>query len=198
MTAEEHSRDESGESTRRSFMKASAAGVASTALATSGIGTVAAQDDGGILDEGWKALIFADNFHPNARFAFVSGVVEWTPNYGDVQDSWFSDYDTYHIRWLNTDEVVPLFVAQDAEIGEYDQDLGFIPDVDGNQDDQPQLFQMNEEWTPFSDNERLITVNVNPVGEDEENQILESDDWWQDGGADGGTTTTNGNSTNGD
>lgn len=181
MTDEEIPRVDTGESTRRSFMKTGATGVAGAVLATTGVGTAVAQDDG-ILDEGWKALIFADNFHPEARFTFVSGVVEWTPNYGDVQDSWFTDYDTYQIRWLNTDEVVPLFVAQDVNIGEYDEDLGFIPDVDGDDQNQPQLFEMNEEWTPFSDNQRLITVNVSPVPEDEENQILENEDWWQDVG----------------
>jgi len=177
---------------RRSFIKKGAA--ASGALALGASGVVAGQDgddDGGIgdLDDNWKALTFISNFHPNARFTFVSGVVEWVPNYGDVRDSFFSDFNTYHIRWLNTDEVVPLFVAEDANVGEYDEDLGFIPDVndDGN---QPQLFEMNREWTPFSDNERLITVNVGPVGEDTEDAILENQDWWRETGDEGTATPT--------
>lgn len=177
-----------GGETRRSFLQKSAvASVAAGAIA-SGVG--GAQDFD--LDDEWKALIFADNFHPEARFTFVSGVVEWTPNYGDVRDSWFSDYNTYHIRWLNTDEIVPLFVAHDAEIGEYDQELGFIPDADDDPD-QPQLFEMNQEWTPFGDNPRLVEVDASPVAEDEEDQILENDDWWQSGGNE--TTTSNGTAT---
>ena len=175
------------DSTRRSFMKTSAAGIASAALATTGVGTAVAQDDG-VLDEGWKGLIFANNFHPQARFTFVSGVTEWTPNFGEVQDNWFSGYDTRMIRWFNTGEVVPLFVAQDANVGEFNQELGFVADVDDDPN-QPQVFEMDQEWTPFGDSPRFITVNVSPVPEDEEDQILENEDWWQDAGAEGGTTT---------
>lgn len=174
---------------RRSFIKKGA--LATGALALGASGNAAAQRGSGQFeDEGWQALTFIDNFHPNARFSFVSGVVEWVPNYGDVRDSFFTDYNTYQIRWLNTDEVVPLFVAEDADIGEYDSDLGFVPDADDDPD-QPQLYQMNQEWTPFGDNERLITVNANPVNEDDEDDILETQDWWQisDSGSDGATST---------
>lgn len=172
---------------RREFMKKGALATGALALGASGTGA-AQQDDDGALDEGWEALIFIDNFHPNARFTFVSGVVEWVPNYGDVRDTFFTDYNTYHIRWLNTDEVVPLFVAEDAPIGEYDSDLGFIPDEDDDPN-QPQLYQMNREYAPFGDNERLIEINANPVGEDEEDQILDTEDWWQP--TDDGTPTGN-------
>lgn len=164
---------------RRSFLKKGA--LAMSALTVGASGTAIAQEDDGVfgdLDDAWKALIQADNFHPNAQFTFVSGVIEWSPNYGNVQDSWFSDYNTYQIRWLNTDEIVPLYVAQDANIGEYDEELGFIPDADDDQN-QPQLFEMNQEWTPLSDNNRLITVNASPVTEEEEDGILENQDWWQ-------------------
>lgn len=160
-------------------MKKSALAMGGLAIGASGTAT-AQEDDGvfGDLDDAWKGLIQIDNFHPNARFTFVSGVIEWAPNYGDVQDSWFSDYNTYQIRWLNTDEIVPLYVAHDANIGEYDEELGFIPDADDDQN-QPQLFEMNREWTPFDDNNRLITINASPVGEEEEDDILETQDWWQ-------------------
>jgi len=175
--------------TRRSFLKKGAVATAGVAAASGGVSAQDGDDDFGDLDDNWKALTFIDNFHPNARFTFVSGVVEWVPNYGDVTDSWFSEYNTRMIRWLNTDEVVPLFVAHDAEVGEYDDDLGFVTDADDD-GNQPQLFEMNREWTPFGDNERLITVNVSPVGEDEEDRILQDEDWWQDGGnAQNGTET---------
>lgn len=174
----------SSDETRRSFLKK---GAVATAGATAASGVASAQNDddddgidvGGDLDDNWKALIFASNFHPEARFAIVSDVVEWTPNYGDVRDSWFSDYNTRQIRWMNTGEIVSLFVAHEANVGEYDDDLGFITDPDDDQN-QPQLFEMNREWTPFGDNPRLVTVNVSPVGEDTEDGILENDDWWQD------------------
>lgn len=164
---------------RRSFMKKGA--LASGALALGASGTAMAQDDGGgigDLDDAWKALIHISNFHPDSRFTFVSGVVEWVPNYGDVRDSWFSDYNTYQIRWLNTGEVVSLFVAHDANIGEYDEELGFITDANDDQN-QPQVFEVNREWTPFSDNQEFITINASPVGEEEEDDILDNQDWWQ-------------------
>lgn len=184
----------SSSDSRRSFLKKGA--VATGALAvTSGTGAAQADDDGvdagGDLDDNWKALTFIDNFHPNARFTFVSGVVEWVPNYGDVRDSWFSDYNTYQIRWLNTDNVVPLFVAEDANVGEYDEDFGYVPDADDDPE-QPQLFEMNREWTPFGDNNRLITVNAGPVEEDLEDDILDTDDWWQDSDPGVDTTPTDG------
>jgi hypothetical protein len=181
-----------GEETRRSFMKKSAVATAGVGTLASGIG-VAQEDEPG---EGWKALIFANNFQPQARFAIVSGVVTWTPNYGEIQDNWFSSYNTRMIRWQNTGEKVPLFVAQDAGIGEVDQNLGFITDVDDDPN-QPQLFEMNREWTVFGDSPKLITVNASPVPEDEEDRILQDEDWWRAGGSQGATntTTTDGNQT---
>lgn len=43
-----------GEDTRREFMKKGA--VATTVAGVGATGTASAQDDGGILDEGWKGL----------------------------------------------------------------------------------------------------------------------------------------------
>lgn len=195
---------------RRSFMKKGAA--ATTAAAIGGAGVVSAHQgqnegenggeggDGGVLDEGWKALTFVNNFHPRATFAFVSGVTEWVPNYGPVQAGWFSEYNTRLVRWQNTGEVTPLFVAEDAQIGSFNEDLGFVTDANDD-DNQPQLFEVNKEWTPFSEDPRLVTMNVSPVGEEEEDRILQDDDWWLGeeaaGGADGGggNQTATGNET---
>ncbi|NHN46285.1 twin-arginine translocation signal domain-containing protein [Halostella sp. JP-L12] len=167
--------------TRRSFIKKSAVTTAGTGLALSG--TASAQDDdagSGGLDDDWKALIQASNFHPEGKFAIVSGVVSWTPNYGDIQDSFFSDYNTRMIRWQNTGEVVPLWAAEEANLGSFDGDRGFVSDAHDDQD-QPQLFQMNKEWTPFGDNPELVTVKVSPVNEDDEDSLLDVDEWFVDG-----------------
>ncbi|WP_135536847.1 twin-arginine translocation signal domain-containing protein [Halostella pelagica] len=161
--------------TRRSFMKKSAVATAGAGLAASG--TVSAQEGSGGLDDNWKALIQASNFHPEAKFAIVSDVVNWTPNYGDIQDSFFSEYNTRMIRWQNTGEVVPLWAAHEANLGSFDGNRGFVTDADDDQN-QPQLFEMNKEWTPFGDNPELITVQVSPVNEEEEDGILDVDDWW--------------------
>lgn len=66
---------------RRSFLKKSAITTVGVSAAASGVAS--AQDGDGDIGEGpWKALIFQNNFHPEARFTFVSGVIEWNPNYG--------------------------------------------------------------------------------------------------------------------
>ncbi|WP_313692552.1 twin-arginine translocation signal domain-containing protein [Halorarum halobium] len=179
-----------GDESRRSFVKKSAVATAGMGAVASGAASAQEGDDG-VLTEGWQALIFVSNFRPAARFTFVSDVVEWTPNYGDVRDSYFSDYDTRMIRWLNTGETVPLFVVEEAEIGEYDDEFGFVVDADDDPN-QPQVFEMNREWAPFGDNEQLITVDVSPVAEDEEDAILDTDDWWEEDGTAGGDGTGNG------
>ncbi|HMB51341.1 MAG TPA: twin-arginine translocation signal domain-containing protein [Natronoarchaeum rubrum] len=191
---------------RRSFLKKSA--VATAGVGAAATGTASAQDgDDDIganwFENEWKGLVFPQSFYPEARFTFVSGVVEWTPNYGDVQDSWFSDYNTRMIRWLNSGEQDQLFVAEDANIGEYDEELGFIPDQDGDDSDQPQVFEIRPEWAPFGDNQDLITVNFSPAEEETENQILDADDWWQDqqdavdANGNGGGNGAGGNNTSG-
>lgn len=173
--------DEPDSDARRSFMKKGA--LATGALALGSAGTATAQDDDGIdLDEaGGKALITVDNFHPRGRFVFVSGVLDWNPSIPDVDDSIWSQYNTYQIRWLGTNEIVPLWVAQDADVGEYDQDEGFVPDVGDDADEgQPQAWEMNQQWTPLGDNDAMITVQFGPVDEDQEDAILDNDQWWGD------------------
>jgi len=181
---------------RRSFLKKSAVATAGVGAAASG--TTSAQegndgDDDDYFGQEWKGLIFPQSFYPEARFSFVSGVVEWTPNYGDVQDSWFTDYNTRIIKWLNTGEQDQLFVAGEANIGEYDEELGFVPDQDDDDNNQPQVFEIRPEWAPFGDNQQLITVNFSPAEEETEDQVLDPEDWWENGvddpldaGADGG------------
>ena len=199
--------DSDSDKSRRSFMRDGAIASGGLALGLSAAGTAAAQEDGGFTEEGddgddviggqqWKGLIQTGAFQPAARFAFVSGVIDWNPSYGDIQDSWFSDYNTYQIRWQNTGEVVPFWVAQDAGIGEFDSDLGFIGDADDDSN-QPQLFEMSQEAEPFGDNPQLTTVNFSPVEEEAEDRILQDEDWWQNGDQgvveDGATDETAGN-----
>lgn len=188
--------------TRRSFLKkgtAATAGLAATGLASAQNGTdgnatdgnATDAEDGDIRPENWPALVFVDSFHPNARFAITSGVVEWTPNYNEVADSPMHQYNTRMIRWLNSGEVVPLYVGQAEEqqidIGEYDSELGYV--VDDDDPNQPQLYQMDQDWTPFEANTRMVEVNVSRVDEETEDRILEEEDWWRDGGNGAGTAT---------
>lgn len=188
--------------TRRSFMKKGT--VATVGVGAMASGAASAQEgqrdetdrvaDGlEKQEEGWKALIFVDGFHSAGQFTIVSDVVDWVPNYGEIDGSWFSDYNTRQIRWQNTGEVVPLFVAQDAPVGQFDEEIGFV--TDPNDAHRPQLYEMNKEWAPFSDSSRLLTVNVNPVSEDEADDALRNEDWWAtdeggSGGSDGAGDST--------
>ena len=198
--------DESGRfdsDSRRSFVKKSA--IAASALALGASGTAAAQEgeaSGGETETGTnpfdngegggEAIVQVSSFHPNARFTFVSGVVDWTPDVPEVSDDVWDSYNTYQIRWLNTNQIVPLWVEQDATLGEYDEGLGYIPDdQDSN---QPQLYEMDQEWELFDEGNDLAEVTFSTVPEEEEDQILENDDWWQDDDG-GGTETPNGTET---
>lgn len=192
---------QSSDQSRRSFMKKGAAASGAVALGLASSGSAAAQQgtettqggtadgDGELTDEEYKALIFENDFQPAARFTFVSGVIEWTPNWADVRDSAWSEYNTFQIRWLHNGKVDTLFVTQDATeaLTEYDQELGFIPDDDDVE--QPSVWEMSREWAPFGDNERLQEVDFSQVNEEEEDEILQDYDWWDEGNRSQTTTT---------
>ena len=179
-----------GDQSRRSFVRDGALASGGLALGLSAAGTAAAQqnetdaasgDDtaGSGLEEA-NGLIFAGNFHPGARFAVVSDVVEWIPNYGGVRGVQFVDYNTYMIRWQNTGNVVPLWVAEAADVGQYDGNLGYIADNQAKQ--QPQFFEMDREYTPLGDNPQLVTVRFSPVPEEDQARVAASEDWWNEPG----------------
>ncbi|WP_408957460.1 twin-arginine translocation signal domain-containing protein [Natrinema sp. 74] len=162
---------------RRSFLKKSAVTTVGASVAASGVAN--AQNDGGGSNQGpWKALMFQHSLYPEARFTIISDVLEWSPNYGGIDDSWFSGYNTRMIRWLNTGEHNQIFIANDAQLGQYDSNLGFVPD-DQDQN-QPQVYELSPEWSLFEDDPNLATINFSPTDEEAENQILESDNWWQE------------------
>ena len=189
-----------GEDSRRSFIKKSA--LTTGALALGATGSAAAQQEGGGGETetganpfdngegGGEGIIQVPSFYPRARFSFVSGVIDWTPDVPGVSDDVWDSYNTYQIRWLNTNEMVSFWVEQDATIGEYDDGLGYIPD---DQDpNQPQLYEMDDEWEIFGEGNDLTEVTFSTVPEEEENQILENDDWWQDDDVGDGTATPTG------
>lgn len=134
--SEENISDSSDE-TRRSFMKKGAAATVGTVAASGmasaqldgGNETTTTPTDGGTTGgtggETWEALLPASSFYPNAQFAVVSDTIESVPSYGDLQNV-LTDYNMRLIRWQNTGEIAPLFVSQDVDVGQFDQDLGFV------------------------------------------------------------------------
>ena len=182
---------------RRSVLKKGALATAGAGIVSGGIGSAVAQEDGGDDTEasGQKALIFQNNFRPFARFSFVSDVIDWVPNVEEVSNNVWSNYNVRMIRYLNTGEQVPFFVAQDAQIGQYDDQLGFVVDDDDDAS-QPQVYEMDKNFALFGDSPHIVTVNFSPVGEEEEDDLLDNEDWWQGTGAVGeGTTTPTGDTT---
>ncbi|QRV14497.1 hypothetical protein [Haloterrigena salifodinae] len=177
----EHRPERTGsDESRRTFLKKGAVVTAGASAAASGV-TSAQEDDEerpGALEGAWEALIFQNDFHPEARFAIVSDTLDWSPNYGGIDDSWFTGYNTRTIRWLNTGEHVQLFVADEADIGQYDVSLGYVPNQEEGSD-RPLVFEVSPEWSPFDNDPRLTTINFSPVEEEIETQLLEGDDWWR-------------------
>lgn len=104
------------ESSRRTFLKNGAIVGAAAAGLGAGTGSVAAQDDDAVDAE--KALMFLNQFKPNAKFEVVSGVVDFTPDIEAVRDNWWSDYNTRLISYENTKERVLFFPSQDSQIEE--------------------------------------------------------------------------------
>jgi len=66
-----------------------------------------------------KALMFADEFRGGAQFRVTSPVIEHQPEVEGVEDgSVWSDYNTRVVEYVNTQEDVLFFPAEDAEITE--------------------------------------------------------------------------------
>ncbi|MFB6179366.1 MAG: hypothetical protein ABEI77_06550 [Halorientalis sp.] len=179
------------DSTRRSVLKTGS--LAAAGLSVIGSGTAAAQNGNGGVDQASdKALLFADEFNPNARFVITSPVIRWVPKVEQVRDADWSDYNTRMIRYLNTGQRATFFMAEAAEVPEFDQDAGYVVDAEGDTTQgtpQPEVFQMNQEYAPFGAS-RLVTVNFRPVGEDEEDRLLGNEDWWLNGTDDQTPTDT--------
>ncbi|QLH84231.1 hypothetical protein [Halosimplex pelagicum] len=187
------------EESRRSVMKKSALAAAGTAAA-SGAGVAAAQDDDGDdagVQDSQKALLFTDSVRPRADFVVTSPVVEWVPHVEEVRDNVWSDYNTRMIRYLGTGERATIFVAEEAELPEYDEEAGYVIDDAGDTADdgtvQPEVFTIDPEFTLFDTDGWLTTINFSPVGEDEEDDLLDNEDWWlADDEGDTGTATDSG------
>lgn len=204
---------------RRSVLKKGAVSVGALSLGagaataqsgeegTNGGNQTGTDGEDGLGDEFQKALMYVGQARPGSRFVITSPVIDWTPQIEEIRDNIWSNYNTRVARYLNTDEQVMFWVAQEAELPEFDEQVGYVVDAEGDTSQggtpQPEVYQFHTEWSPFGD-AAFVTVNFAPVGEDEEDDFLDLDDWWLDdgddtsanGGTDGGTNG-GGNATNG-
>ena len=101
-----------GESSRRTFMAGALAG--GLALGT-GTNVALAQDEDEVDTKQYEALIFAGSFHPGARFEVTSDVLNYTPVVPQGART-FGEHNSRVIKYLNTDERVLFFPANDAEV----------------------------------------------------------------------------------
>lgn len=186
-----------GESTRRSVLKSGALATAGAGLAgaTSGSGVAQEGDgegDGVVGDQNWrKGIMAVTQFQPTARFIITSPVIEWSPNVEEIQDNLWSEYNTRVVRYLNSNEQVLFWQAQDAQVPEFNQQAGYVVDAEGDTFQegrpQPEIFRMRAESSPLGAS-GYVTVNFAPVGEDEENQFFddEGDVFFEDDNEDEG------------
>lgn len=167
MSDENESPIEQFVNSRRSFLQKGAVGSGIAALGIGGAGLSVGQegtDDGtetgtetetpdGESAEGGKALMFNDEFRPGSQFRVKSPVVEQNPDVRGVeQGAIFSEYNTRIIEYLNTDEDVYFFPAQDAEV------------------EQGVVYELHDNFTLFDDDAAdsgVIDVRFSPVDEDE-------------------------------
>lgn len=184
MSDENDSSIEQFVNSRRSFLQKGALASAAAAVGLGGIGLSGAQDgdDGnetetpdetatpeGETAEGGKALMFNDEFRPGAQFRVKSPVVEQNPDVMGVEEgNIFSEYNTRIIEYLNTDEDIYFFPAQDAEV------------------EQGVVYELHDNFTLFDDDAAdsgVIDVRFEPVAEDDilfpdrDNQLDPLDDF---------------------
>ena len=222
MPTQENTNERStGESTRRSVLKKGALATVATGIAGSSIGSVAAQDGGDGGDDGFgadlfvqgeamKGLMWKDHWHPEDLFTVASPVIDINPDVEEVNDNVWSGYNTRIIRYLNSDEHVLMWVANDAALGPFDDQFGYVVDDDfvendqivvdgspigdeGGVDDQelqalrPTFYAMNREQNLFGDSNNMVTVQFSPIPDAQEDAVWnEYGDEFDFGGGGGG------------
>jgi len=160
---------------RRSFLRKGALGSGVAALGIGGMGLSSGQEDDGTerpadeAAEGGKALMFNDEFRPGSQFRVKSPVIERNPDVRGVeQGDIFSEYNTRIIEYLNTDEDVYFFPAQDAEV------------------EQGVVYELRDNFTLFDDDAAdsgVIDVRFEPVDDEdvlfpgEDNRLDPQDDY---------------------
>ena len=220
---------------RRSMLKKSALATVGTGILGSSMGSAAAQEGGNgggqngdgdndpfdedlfVANESMKGLIFKDQWEPNNLFTIASPVLEFNPDVPEVNDNIWSGYNSRMIRILGTNETVLFFPANDAALGPYDDNFGYVVDDDfvndnnelvvdgaplgdeGGVDDQelqqlrPTVYAWNREQNLFGDADNLLTVEFSPIPDDQEQAVW--DEFGDDFGFGSTSATTTGTTT---
>lgn len=185
-------------SSRRTFLKAGGATIVGGALATSGLGSVTAQDGGDGLfveNEASEGVMYPTHFNPSGLFTITSPPIDNAPEGAEgFFESIFTDYNMRTIRYIKPGtQNVPLFVQEESEVGRYQEQLGFVVDNDFLQDGnvvfdgtpfqdlnqqqrsnvRPTVFALGRNTEPFQDSDQLVNVQFSPIPQNREQQIFE-------------------------
>lgn len=116
------------------------------------------QEDFDLVEGGGKALVQAGDFHPGALIEITTDVVEWTPR-PDVQGSdVFSEYNTRHARYLNTNDEFLLYPAEAADVA------------------QGEVYLIQDEFDITDPEGQLVTTDLDRVdGDDLDDALLNGD-----------------------
>jgi hypothetical protein len=112
---------------RRSFLKEGALATGGLALGLSAGGAAAQEGETPTESETGQTgdsmgHLYVSAYYPNAKFAIVSDALDWSPDVSSIDDS----AQAHMIRYLNTGQAVPLFVGEDADVGEFDDQAGYV------------------------------------------------------------------------
>ena len=106
-------------------------------------------EDFELLDGGGKALVSGQHYRPGALLQITSDVVSWTPRQTIEGSNIFSDYNTRHAEYLNTNDEFPIYPAQEADI------------------QQGATYLVETEFTLLDPEENLYTIRLSEVNEDD-------------------------------
>lgn len=208
---------------RRSILKAGALAAASLGVGGAATGTTTAQEDGdvGVIgdddatgseelfveNEASTGAIYRQAWIPSGMFTIASPVIDFTPEAPGISDNFFDSYNTRIARYVGTNQNFLFFPQDNATIGPYEEELGYVVDddfvegdqvvVDGTPIDELSeeqmrqirptiwIFSRNNQF--FSGDSYVLSVDFSPIPENQEEQIYSQVQEDFDVGGGGGT-----------
>ena len=189
--------DQTDESSRRMFLKAGSMTIIGATLAVNGPGTVTAQDGGdGLFVEGEasEGVMYPEHFKSNGLFTITSPPIDNAPQEAEgLFENLFTDYNMRTIRYIRPNtQNIPLFIQEEADVGPYAEQLGFVVDNDFLQNGdvvfdgtplqdlnqqqltnvRPTIFALGPNTELFQDSDRLMSVQFSPIPEQQEQHVF--------------------------
>lgn len=189
--------NETSESTRRTFLKVGGATAVGASLAATSLTSVSAQDGGdGLFNEenASEGLMYPSHFNASGLFTITSPPHDNKPKGADgLFEGLFTDYNMRQIRYIKPNtQNVPLFPQEEANIGQFEERLGFVVDnnfvqngdvvFDGTplaelnekqlSNIRPTIFALSQNSELFQDSDNLVSVKFSPIPQNQEQRIF--------------------------